>query len=117
MGEPHPDLMTRVEAAAMMRVSVSKLKQGWGPPPLPQYKRPVMYWRPTIMEWFKDGGSACSSAETNRHSGGRSSSTRESATVSQRVRQIEKRRRLRLAGSASKSNKTPALVTLAQESP
>lgn len=48
----HPDIMTRLEVAEYLQVSASRLAQGWGPPSMPAYKRPVMYHRKVVEEWL-----------------------------------------------------------------
>ena len=45
-GEDPSDLMTREEAAAFLGVRPSRLARGgWGPPSLPNYRRPRYYSR------------------------------------------------------------------------
>ncbi len=96
------ELLTRAEAAKLLRVSPSQLAHGWGPPPLPAYKRPVMYSRRTIRRWLREQEALCPSTSAVG-SGGSSSNTLASGTVSPRARQIlEKQRRKRVV-SALKS--------------
>lgn len=116
--ERHPDLITRDEAAALLFCSASKLAHGWGPPPLPHFKRPVMYSRKSIERWLEEqaGGAECHSTNaTTQQSGGPSSSTAAKSSVAQRIRQIEKQRRQRLAASGSRSSKPKALVVVLPE--
>ena len=114
MGNRHPDLLTRYEVALLLGVSVSVLAKGWGPPRLAGYRRPVMYSRAAIDQWIANqpGGSACSTNSPTQTTGGRSLSTTANGIDYQRVRQIEKQRRSRLAASASKSSSSPALVSV-----
>ena len=110
-GARHPDLITRAEAAALLGVSVSQLAHGWGPAPLPQYKRPVYYWRPAVLAWLAEGV-PCSTVAAAP--GGSNSSTGASPTASRRIREIEKQRRQRLGASGSRSSKRKALVAVPQ---
>src|SRR5262245_20021590 len=50
----HPDLLTRKEAAELLGVSPSRLARGWGPPPLPQYRRPRLYSRQLVERWLQE---------------------------------------------------------------
>jgi hypothetical protein len=47
------DLITRAEAAQILKCSVSRLSHGWGPAPLPGYTRPVYYSRRLVLEWYE----------------------------------------------------------------
>src|SRR5689334_7485897 len=97
---PHPDLITREQAAALLCCSRSKLAHGWGPPPLPDFKRPVMYSRLAIDKWLEDQrGIACSTVVAV--SGGSSSSTTVSQSASARASAIRRQRRRRLATSGT----------------
>lgn len=94
------DLMTRAEVAELLRVSVRKLANGWGPVPLPvaMYCRPRMYLRATVESWLLSGpGSACS---TNAAMSGTSDSNPTgSASTSPRAKEIVTELRLRDAAS------------------
>ena len=48
-----PDLLTRPEAAELLGVSPSRLAHGWGPRPLPAYRRPVYYSRRAALRWLE----------------------------------------------------------------
>lgn len=96
--ERHPDLVTRAEAAELLGVSISQLAHGWGPRPLPQYRRPVMYSRRVVRRWLRAQEDECCTVV--ELSTGRSSSTQGSATVSPLVRRIyEQRQRQRVASA------------------
>ena len=111
------DLLSIDELAARLKVSRSKLSHGWGPPSHPEYKKPKMWLRWVVSQWLREtqGDVTCSSGEASRRSGGSGSNTGASATVSRRVRQLEKKRRSRRGASGRKSNKRPALAVVPRE--
>ena len=47
----HPDLLTRYEARALLGHDPSR---GWGPPPLPAYRRPRYWSRQQCEQWLKE---------------------------------------------------------------
>lgn len=103
----HQDLLTRVEAAAYLGVKPTTLAHGWGPKPLPQYRRPVYYSRAACDRWLAEGAQ-CSTVEAEFT--GSNSSTPDSVTESQRIRQIERRLMRRVVASASPPRIAPVLV-------
>jgi len=58
----HPDLLTAKEVAALLG---HKPDRGWGPPPLPQYRRPRYYSREMCEQWLAEQKeAACRSTVT-----------------------------------------------------
>ena len=94
------ELLTRKEAAALLKVSESQLAHGWGPPPLPAYKRPVMYSRRVLRNWLRGQEELCCTVA--EISTGRNSSTLARGTVSPLVKQIVARQRRKRVASALK---------------
>lgn len=94
------NLLTRAEAAAYLGVSLSQLAHGWGPPPLPQYKRPVMYSRRVLRAWMQaQEAECCTVAEIST---GRNLNTRAKSIASPLVRQIYAQRQRERVASALK---------------
>lgn len=100
----HPDLLTRSETALLLGVSVSRLAKGWGPAPLPDYRRPRMYSRSTVELWLTEQRTAAACCTSEVTSGEPSSSSTASATVSPRVRAIIEQQRKKRAAYESRSN-------------
>lgn len=99
----HPDLLTREEAARLLRVSVRRLEDGWGPPPLLDYGRPKMYSRAQCDEWLESRRRPLCSTDAAT-SGGPNSSTRVTVSGSQQARQIAASLRRERVRFALKSN-------------
>lgn len=92
------NLLTRAEAAAFLGVSLSQLAHGWGPSPLPGYKRPVMYSRRVLRQWMREQEAMCCTVVEMYT--GQSLSTQVSGTVSPQVRRIyEQQQRKRVASA------------------
>lgn len=114
-------LITREEAAVLLRCSVSKLAKGWGPKPHPEYKRPRMYLRDDVMAWLRrhqqtpENPDQCFTPEAT--SGGASSSTEAVPTASRqtsasRVQALARRRAKRKASSRRGSSSKRVLVVV-----
>lgn len=99
----HPDLLTRSEAAALLGKDPGR---GWGPRPLPAYKRPRYWSRQQCEEWLAEQRSAAwGSTETRAASTG----TTASSSPGMRgggllARQIAAQLRSKSAGNAPTGN-------------
>lgn len=102
----HPDLLTRPEAAKLLGVPASRLCRGWGPPPLPQYKRPVMYSRELCQRWLDEQkGEAWGSTEKEEAgTGGSHSRLTVRKSAGQRGKKVADRLRAKHGRSAPPSN-------------
>ena len=117
----HADLLNRAEAAAYLGVSVSKLAHGgWGPKPLANYKRPVMYSKAaceaflrTCQEqdtWQSDEANKGSTNAQIPLTGGAGSGSTARKSGNPRERQIAAKLRSKLAASGSSTNGPTLLV-------
>lgn len=114
----HPDLLTRAEAAALLDVSPDRLARGFGPPPLPGYKRPVRYSREQCEQWLaeqKERAWASTNARAPR-SGGVASRSTGTKSEGQLARQIAARLRSKSADSEPTS-KPRHLVAVPEDLP
>jgi hypothetical protein len=117
MAERHPDLLTRVEAAALLGVSVSTLAKGWGPPPLPQYKRPRYYSKDICERWMDahKGATWDYTSAKARQFGGAAFKSPAAKSNDQLARQVEERLRSKSAACAH-TTKARHLIAVPEES-
>lgn len=52
MIQRHPDILAIDEASAMTGITIKGLRRGAGPPPMPAYRRPMMWHRATCRAWI-----------------------------------------------------------------
>lgn len=121
----HPDLLTRPQAAAFLGVSVSALAHGFGPAPLPSYRRPVYYSKAQCEQWLAEererAWASTSGVTTTRTSGsaastpgGAASKSEGTKSASRRAQQIAERLRSKSAESAP-SSKPRHLVAVPED--
>ena len=65
----NPNLLNRKEAAKYLRVSEHKLAHGWGPAPLSNYTRPVMYHLADLDGWLEEQRKKAPCGETDSTNG------------------------------------------------
>jgi len=89
----NPDLFTCAEAAEYLRVSASRLRRGWGPKPLPQYRPRYMYSRRDLDNFLaaREMDEWDSSNAPAPDSGGSDSSTAGRSTRNQLERQMREK--------------------------
>lgn len=46
------ELLSADQVAERLQVAKSRLSRGWGPPPLPQYRRPRRWSRRVVEDWL-----------------------------------------------------------------
>lgn len=97
----YPEIMTRDEVAKVLRCAPSKLARGYGPVPLRDQGRAVLYHRTDVAR-FIESCRPTSTDEQRRARGGSGSSTEGTSTDALLAQQIEERLNERLAKSAQK---------------
>jgi hypothetical protein len=96
------ELLTRPEAAKALRCSVGRLRSGWGPRPLEQFK-PRIFYRRSDIDAFIAGDPCDSSDATAKATGASGSGGAATPSRSQRERQIAAKLRSELAPAVTRS--------------
>jgi hypothetical protein len=110
------DLMTRAQVAEYLGVSVSKLVTGWGPRPLPDYRRPLRYSREVVDLWLQHQRERAwqSTSAAIRPTGGSSSASPAVSTAAARASGIAERLRAR-NGLGETPSGPPLLVVIPED--
>jgi hypothetical protein len=108
------DLLTRKEAAELLRVPPSRLSKGWGPPSLPGYKRPVYYSRELIERWLAEQRCAAWESTSAARHGGTASKPVVVSIEDQQANEIAERLRRQHAQSKPPS-KPPTLIAVPRD--